>query len=499
MTTPGAALRRAGRAARVLGRLAVRWPALLRPWRFPAAAEALKDGFAADAAAPSAADYEDLFRYFAAGWCAYRTTDRAGAFYPGLPSWSGARVDALEGFARIMPLFAAWYAGGREPVVALPSGAELPLAEEFALGLTAGTDRRAPGYWGDMTGRSDQRIVEAADVALALWLFRDAVWPALSERRRKAVVDWLAQVESRPGLDNNWHLFFVLIDRVLAALGHPGRVPSAHRHYRRAKDFHLGDGWFSDGPDGRVDFYSAWGFHYALYWIDRIDPRWDAAYIADCRRRFLAGYRHLIGPHGLPMLGRSLCYRLAAPAPLVFGHDRHPDVVPAGEARRALDAVWCHFVRHGALSHGVPTQGYYGEDARLVDPYSGPASSLWSLRSLVAAFALPREHPFWRVAATALPVEQYSYEVEAAGGAWRVCGDRASGRVSVEVLANPAGAAPALAAPDRLQVLRRFAEGRAHWPRNDEAKYGRRLYRSDAPFCVGPDQQESPPDHASST
>ena len=85
------------------------------------------------------------------------------------------------------------------------------------------------------------------------------------------------------------------------------------------------------------------------------------------------------------------------------------------------------------------------------------------------------------------------------GGAWRVCGGRASGRVSVEVLANPAGAAPALAAPDRLQVLRRFAEGRAHWPRNDEAKYGRRLYRSDAPFCVGPDQQESPPDHASST
>ncbi|WP_425248214.1 DUF2264 domain-containing protein [Desulfonatronum thiosulfatophilum] len=86
--------------------------------------------------------------------------------------------------------------------------------------------------------------------------------------------------------------------------------------FDRIKDFDLGDGWFRDGPSGHVDFYSAWGFHYALTWINRIDPQWDSTFIQNTQQKFLANYRYLIGPHGFPILGRSVHYRIAASAPL---------------------------------------------------------------------------------------------------------------------------------------------------------------------------------------
>jgi len=39
-------------------------------------------------------------------------------------------------------------------------------------------------------------------------------------------------------------------------------------------------------------------------------------------------------------------------------------------------------VGNGAMQYGAPTQGLFQDDGRLVDNYSGPASSFWSLRAL---------------------------------------------------------------------------------------------------------------------
>lgn len=476
-------VRKAALGGRLLWNLAWRVPDLTRHWRFPKAAERLLDGLQAGEGV-SAAAYEDLLRYFVTGWRSYRTALGAGADYPGLPSWSGRQADRLEGFARIMPLFAAWHASGRSDEVMLDDGAVLRLSDEFKRGLLSGTDPDSPEYWGAMPGKSNQRIVEAADVALALWLFRDAVWNELSESQRNQVVAWLAQLDGRPGLDNNWHLFFVLVDRVLASFGHPGRIGDTRSRFRRIKDFHLGEGWFKDGPRGRVDYYNAWAFHYALYWIDRIDPQWDPGFISECQRSFIATYRYVMAPHGLPILGRSICYRMAAAAPLVLGQERHGDIVSPGEARRALDCHWKHFSKHGAIRHGVPTQGYWKADPRVLDPYSGPASSLWSLRSLVAAFQYPEASPFWRSAGSPLPVEQGDYSVTLGAANWRVHGTRATGEVAVEVMTNDHGAAPALKPVPRLYALRRLVDGTAPAHANTEAKYGRRLYRSNPPFCV---------------
>jgi hypothetical protein len=475
-------IRKTRTALRLAVGLGKKSPSLLRQYRFPVAADRRLKSISNRPM--SSTDYDDLVRYLGTSWVTYRNSAGSGASYPGLPSWSGADCDALEGFSRTMPLFGAWCASGRPHELNLLNGHALDLPREFKRGILAGTDVGADTYWGDMPGKSNQRIVEAADVALALWLFRDTVWKSLDESERMRVVHWLSLVNGRPGLDNNWHLFFVMIDRVLTSLGYSGRIGGVHEHFTRVKDFHLGDGWFSDGPAGGVDYYSAWGFHSTLTWIDRIDPDWDPQFIRPTLARFLKSYRYLLGPNGFPILGRSIPYRLAAPAPLIAGLDQCPGVVSPGEARRALNVIWQHFLSRGALRRGTVTQGYYGPDPRVVDPYSGPASSLWSLRSLVMAYALPPDHLLWQAMEEPLPVEVEDFVIEIEGPRWRVTGDRASGAIVVEVLDNEHGAAPQLEPFTRIQVLHSLAFGEPPRPKNLNAKYGRRFYRSDTPFCT---------------
>ena len=40
--------------------------------------------------------------------------------------------------------------------------------------------------------------------------------------------------------------------------------------------------------------------------------------VNDALPLFAADLLHLLGPNGLPVMGRSVCYRMAVPAPLIF-------------------------------------------------------------------------------------------------------------------------------------------------------------------------------------
>lgn len=438
--------------------------------------------FRADAA-PDIAAYRSLFTYFVEGWTRHRSALGALATYPGWASWSGARSDALEGFARIFPLFGAWVSGGRSPIVELGDGSEIDLADVFYRGVLAGTDPASPEYWGGMRER-DQRIVEAADVALSLWLFRDLVWVRLDNAERERVATWLRQVETRAVYDNNWHLFVVVVSAVLQQLGCGGMERAARKHYERIRRFHRDDGWFSDGEPGKFDYYNAWSFHYSLYWLNRIDPDWDPGFSPRALAAFLDSYRYLVGPKGFPILGRSVCYRMAAPIPLVLGYDLAPNLVSAGQARRALDCTWQYFIRRGALRGGNVTQGYFQPDRRIVENYSGPASCLWSLRSLISAFQFPDAGPFWTSAPEPLPVEREDYRVSVASTGWTIIGRQSDQSITVE-MPSPLPPGEARLRPyrlvDRLLAMLLRTPQR---PDNFGAKYGRTAYSSARPFCA---------------
>src|SRR3954470_5322665 len=267
-------------------------------------------------AAPSAGDYEGLAIYFMQGFESRKTRDGAGAEYEGMPSFHGAAVDHMEAFARMTPLWATWVASGRADQVKL-GNESISLTDNFRRGLLAGTDPTSKAYWGEMHD-SDQRIVEASDIALSLWLMRAQVWDKFTASEKQQVVTWLQQVNGKQIPDNNWHLFVVLVDAVLKNLSGVDNAAEAQQHYARLKSFYRGDGWFSDGPGEVFDYYNAWGIHYQLFWLQQIDPTLDKQFISEARHEFVNSYRYLMTPNGVPIMGRSVCYRMAAPVPLLL-------------------------------------------------------------------------------------------------------------------------------------------------------------------------------------
>lgn len=451
------------------------------PPMFPVARESLLEGFR-QSGYPSSGAYDSLFRYFILGWQTYRLPDGAGAVYPGLPSSHGAGADQIEGFARLAPLVAAWISSGRPGTVELYDGLSVDLHALLREGVLAGTNPRSRGYWGTIADYN-QRIVEASDIALLLWLNRHTLWHGLTAAERSQVGRWLSQVNGKRVRDNNWHLFITFTNVVLGALGQPADLDGARQHYVRLKGFYRGDGWFSDGPSPAFDYYNAWSIHYLLYWLTQVDPSWDPDFIQNASGLFLGNYRYLFGPAGFPIRGRSVCYRMAAPAPLVAGQLVHPHIVPADEARRALDDVWRYFIARNALREGTVTQGYCGPDPRVLDNYSGPASCLWSLRSLVMAFSQGPGTAFWTAEGGRSPVDTADVDVSIPAMRWRIVGRRGSGFVSIVNVDSLSPGETALRSAGPVHHIAERIFRRPFRPRNTGAKYHRALYRGDRPFC----------------
>lgn len=353
---------------------------------------------------------DSLVRYFWISHLHYVDETSTLAYYPGCGSIYGARNDAIEGVSRVAPLWATYArCANTDPVMA---EAMLALLRES---FVHGTSPAHPGYWGDVCDRS-LLICEAADIALALWLARDRLIPLFSSAEFNQVMRWLGQVVGKATADNNWHIFVVLVDAVLAALAPAHRFTSFDR-LARVRSFQQRDGCFVDGPDGRVDYYNAWGFHYGFFWIREILPGLDMAGMDESIGPFCRWYRLLFTHHGVPLFGRSLCYRFATTVPMLACAFRDPQLVPPGVALSAWRAVWQFFGREGGLVAGRPTQGVFGDDLRWLDPYSGPASSLWGVRSLVMYLYLSAETSGAVVQPLALPatLDDYSVRVEGLG------------------------------------------------------------------------------------
>jgi hypothetical protein len=363
----------------------------------------LKSRFAGPADHPCQR-FEVLMHYF---WDAHRhylDSTSTLAYYPGAGSIYGARNDGIEGVTRLLPLWAAYR---NSPLV--DSNLRKAMDAQIRRALVNGTDPDHPGYWGDVSHRSTL-ICEAGDIALAVWLIRDSLWPQFGGRQRQQVLSWLKQVIGKQTADNNWHLFVILADKVVEALDPTHRFASAGR-YRRIKSFYRGNGCFVDGKGGAVDLYNAWAFHYALYWLDKIDPRLDPHFIHTAIRQFVSWYQYLFTDRGVVLFGRSLCYRMATPAPLLIAAELNPRQFPTGMVLHALDSCWRYFIQLGGVRLGRPTQGVFEDDLTWLDPYSGPASSFWSTRSLVVFYHQSLSVNWSQVQPAPLPAQERQVEM----------------------------------------------------------------------------------------
>lgn len=355
--------------------------------------------------------YERIFSYFLEGVHSYRNEECSRVFYPGVSGTRGEIVEGLEGFARTSSLMASWLAGGRSRYITLHDSYVFDIVQHLRNGLLNGTDPFSSGYWGEIEN-FDQRAVEAGDIAVTLWLVLNYSKDVFTYIETLQILSWLLKINEVELYGGNWCLFKVIVNLVASYFKHPSVVDIVC-DYNEFKSFHVGDGWYGDGADGMVDYYNAWQMYYYLYWIDVISPNFDSAYIKKQVEIFSSGYKYFIGPQGVPIFGRSACYRISVSTPLII--DSALNSNNYGLAKRALEATWLYYIEHSSVKEGRVTQGYFSDKPHLLENYSGRASPLWSLRSLVIAFTMSDDHDFWLTTPTPLPVEVADYRIEIDG------------------------------------------------------------------------------------
>ncbi|MFW8590371.1 DUF2264 domain-containing protein [Glaciecola sp. 2405UD65-10] len=369
--------------------LNLQWQRIIRWWHSNPAIREWDDKLIEDISEcySSQAQLHILVDYFWRAHKYYLDPHKTRAYYPGFASMHGRAVDGLEGVSRTLPLWAA-YASYEQS-----RGASSKVAAQMTMHLKGaflnGTNSSHSGYWGDALD-NEQIICEAADIALSLWLSRSFVFNEYSKLEQVQITDWLKSFLNKQVTDNNWHLFIALIDSVITNLDATHSFQSG-AHLQRIHSFYISNGAYSDGPSGNLDFYNAWCFHYALFWIHKIHPSavtWD---YPKQLQEFTSWYQYLITQNGFTAYGRSICYRFAVASPLLACAMRNEGI----QKEIALNAnfhLWRYFVKEAGVSKGRPNQGLFHDDESVLDNYNGPASSFWGVRSLVMLASLLQEN-----------------------------------------------------------------------------------------------------------
>jgi hypothetical protein len=410
---------------------------------------------------------------------AERSGSPARVLYPddrrGLPD----SVDAIESFARIASAWGAWLRNPANPAALTFQEHEINVENLLHQALLDGTNPSNPyTYWGDI-GHMDQRIVESADIALAIWMSRERVFNKMTSTEQAQVMKWLAQVDGKGTYTDNWILFTAMAQAVRLHLGFPSPEDDIDNRLMQISEFYRGDGWYVDGPTNEFELYNAWmfGWHYLLWtWIDgdrRPDHRQE---VLERGRSFIEGFLHFFGTNGsYPAWGRSLVYRFAAVAPFAVGHFLKIAPDNPGLLRRVSSGCIRYFYDRGLFDpneHFV-RQGYHGDFPPAGEAYISPGSPYWCCHGLFG-LTFDRDDPFWTAVESPLLVEREDFELALPAPGFVLSGRRETGQV----------------------ILLNSRSGQEHdAPRhNYTAKYGKLVYSTHLPFNVLPVRGSYAPD-----
>ena len=378
-------------------------------------------------------DYIRLFYLFLSTFLDYRSKNKSTALYPGEVSEQGKINDSIEGFYRFIILAAAWLSGKRDKKLYLARHGRVDVEEIIKEGILNAVNPKSIGYYGEIDD-FDGKIIAASIISLSIWHLRNTLWKKFTIVQKEMVINWLLKVNYKKIVDNNWHLFIVLTNAVLKDLNVEIDEKYYKYHYDRHKQFYIGDGFYSDGPGGYIDYYNAWEVHPYLIWIDQIDPKLDRKFIRKTAREFLNNFIYYFSYDGFPIYGRSICYRLSLPTPFILAEKYNLSSLEPGTAKATLDAIWGYFLKNGAIENGIVAQGYFKNDYNILDTYSGSGSCNWSLISLACALSIPSGDIFWESPIQKLPIEKKSYHVKLNSIGFEVIGNKEQSEI---ILINP--------------------------------------------------------------
>ena len=332
----------------------------------------------ADVARASLAVFRPLLPYFSPGGARIRLGSSGALF--------GTESESLEGFAR--PLY------GIVPLTL--GGSEFEYWDLYRRGLSNGTNPAHPEYWG--MGKTDQRMVERAALGIALAFTPEKIWEPLEPKARDHLADWLTPINEHWLPENNWQFFRVMVNLGLATVGRKYDERAHQAALDCIESQYDADGYYHDGPVGRVDYYVAWALHtYGLIYAS--SPAAQPDYARRYRERARAFARHFqqwFDEAGAAVaFGRSQTYRFAQGAfwgALAWANE---EALPWAR----IKGLYLRHLRYWsqlpiADRDGVISLGYAYNNLHVCEAYSSPCSPYWCMKGFLG-LAAPDDHPFW--------------------------------------------------------------------------------------------------------
>ena len=324
------------------------------------------------------------------------------------PGWGGGntKVAYLECFGRLMDGIAPWLA---LPDDETGEGKMRRQLREWALkSYVHAVDPESPDYL--LWREGGQPLVDAAFLAESFLRAWDALWVPLDDVTKQRYITEFTQLRRIDPPHSNWLLFSSTVECFLHKAGaeyDAYRITSA---FREIEEWYTGDGWYSDGPEFRFDYYNS--FVIQPMYIDCLEEftdkgrreDWnapDSNYEKAIKRMQRHGVilERFISPEGtFPVVGRSITYRTGAMQPLsmLAWKGWLPDELPEGQARAALTAVLSNMFGddRNYNSEGYLILGFNGSQPEISDGYTN-TGSLYLASFIFLPLGLPADDPFW--------------------------------------------------------------------------------------------------------
>jgi hypothetical protein len=380
-------------------------------------------------------DWEDELARLLAPALAHASPGCARLRLPGAhASFWGAESDSFEAFARTLWGAGAWLASSTTGVL---DGNDL--AAFYRTGLVNGTNPAHGESWYPLL-RVRQTLVEAAAIAWNIVHARPHLWEPLSSAEREQMLEWIRAAGTIKPYDNNWHLFTVVVQTALKALGGDYERSRLEAALDRVDELYMADGWYDDRHKGTsaptLDYYNATVFHpYLLFWsqLDGQSEPERAARIVQRTRVFLDQFVHWFAADGsFPCFGRSASYRCALLLAPVMGVASGASPLPPGQVRRLCRLTVRRFLESSGVvdGEGLLTTGFTRPYPPLVERYSGNGSPYWALKAF-SVLSLPAESAFWTDDEEPLPIEHADYTIPDGGGCFLVHGTKHDGQIQL--------------------------------------------------------------------
>ena len=239
----------------------------------------------------------------------------------------------------------------------------------------------------------------------------------LSDTAKRNVARYLYRANEVAVPGSNWLFFRILVNIALKKTGNLYDVEKLNEDLERVDSFYLGNGFYTDGIGGQVDYYNPFAIHFYSLIYAKFMRNEDVERCGRFIERgsiFATQFIHWFDNNGgaIPF-GRSMTYRFAMSA--FFGALAFCDVETLPWS--ALKAVvmknmrwWLEkpiFARDGIL-----TVGYGYPNLVMSEEYNSPTSPYWAFKWFII-LAVDEGHPFWNAMEDEiLPTKRISIQKE---------------------------------------------------------------------------------------